>query len=330
MSVSKNETCHYVNHLGELCHEPVHSSNSKFCYWHDHETDKTISDTAAKLEKYARAGGMMHGLCLKYANLENLNLVKAGCRQGFDLTGADLYRANLRNAHLFNTILIRASLMKADLSHANLHCAHLEECNLLGVKFHETKIEHIKTGRTIIQEDSARKLERQGEYKQAREHYEEAEEVYRNLRKAGENQGLFNLAGPYLRSELTMRRLQMPFYSLRRFYSKVVDLFCGYGEDPLRVVFFSLLLIFFSSLLYYLFGLRFAGEYQVFSIDNSLEDNVIFFFECLYYSVVTFTTLGYGDFIPVGFSRLVAALEAFTGSFTIALFVVVFVKKMTR
>ena len=192
------------------------------------------------------------------------------------------------------------------------------------------KIEHIKTGRSIIQEEQAKKLERQGEHKQARDHYEQAEEVYRNLRKASENQGLFNLAGPYLRSELTMRRLQMPLYSARRFYSKVVDLFCGYGEDPLRVVIFSLLLIFFCSLFYYFFGLRFEGEYQAFSLHNSFEDNVIFFLESLYYSVVTFTTLGYGDFIPVGFSRLVAALEAFTGSFTIALFVVVFVKKMTR
>jgi hypothetical protein len=32
----------------------------------------------------------------------------------------------------------------------------------------------------------------------------------------------------------------------------------------------------------------------------------------------------------MGFSPVVAALEAFIGSFTIALFVVVFVKKMTR
>jgi hypothetical protein len=50
----------------------------------------------------------------------------------------------------------------------------------------------------------------------------------------------------------------------------------------------------------------------------------------LYYSMVTLTTLGYGDFTPVGISRAIAAIEAFTGSFTIALFVVVFVKKMTR
>ena len=328
MSSSNQETCHYINHLGERCHAPAHTS--KFCYWHDHETDKSGADTAFKLEEYARGGGMMHGICLRYANLENLNLVKMDGRQGFDLTGADLYRANLQNAHLFNTILIRANLMKVNLSHANLHCAHLEESNLLGVKLHETKIEYIKTGRTIIQENQAKALQAQGEYQQARDHYQQAEEVYRNLRKASENQGLFNLAGPFLRKELTMRRFQQPLFSSRRFSSKVVDLFCGYGEAPLRVVLFSLLLIFCSAVLYYFSGLRFAGEYQVFSLNNSLEKNIIFFFECLYYSVVTFTTLGYGDFIPLGFSRVVAALEAFTGSFTIALFVVVFVKKMTR
>lgn len=127
-----------------------------------------------------------------------------------------------------------------------------------------------------------------------------------------------------------MRRFQHPYFSTKRFYSKIVDLFCGYGEDPFRVISFSWLLIFISAIFYYIFGLRFTGEFQVFSLQSSVEENVIFFFECLYYSVVTFTTLGYGDFIPVGYSRIVAALEAFTGSFTIALFVVVFVKKMTR
>jgi hypothetical protein len=328
MSISKNEMCHFVNHLGERCHAPIY--NSKLCFWHDHRTDKSTPDTALKLEEYARAGGMMHGICLENANLENLNLVKMDGRKGFDLTGANLYRANLKNAHLFNIILIRANLMKANLAHANLHCAHLAESNLLGVKFHETKIEHIKTGSTIIQEKRAEELKAQGEHRLANDYYEQAEEVYRNLRKASENQGLFSFSGPFLRKELIMRRYQMPLYSGKRFFSKAIDLFCGYGESPLRVVLFSWLLIFFSSLLYFVFGLRFAGEFQVFSIHNTLMDNGIFFLECLYYSVVTFTTLGYGDFIPVGLSRVVAALEAFVGSFTIALFVVVFVKKMTR
>jgi len=328
MEEPENKICCYVNHFGERCHEPADSS--RFCYWHDSDIIKSSPNTTKKLEEYARNGGMMHGLALKNANLQHLNLVKRGSSRGFDLTGTDLYRANLQHAHLFNIVLIRASLMKADLSYANLHCAHLEECNLLGIKLKSTKIEHIKTGKVLVQEREAQQLVIEGEDKLAKEHFEQAEEVYRNLRKACEYQGLFSLAGPYLRKELTMRRFQSPVFSSQRVFSKIVDLFCGYGEEPLRVVLFSLLLILMSSVFYYFSGLRFAGEYQVFSMYATLEENVIFFLECLYYSVVTFTTLGYGDFIPVGFSRLVAAIEAFTGSFTIALFVVVFVKKMTR
>ena len=102
--MSKDECCSYINHLGERCH--THTYTSQYCYWHDSEITKSDSDSAKKLEEYARAGGMLHGIYLKNANLENLNLVRRGSKQGFDLTGADLYRANLRGAHLFNIILI--------------------------------------------------------------------------------------------------------------------------------------------------------------------------------------------------------------------------------
>ena len=328
MRDSPDNVCCYVDHLGERCHEVT--SNPEFCYWHDPECDKTNSDTVAKLEKYANDGGMLHGLQLQNANLENLNLLRKNSNKGFDLTGANLYNANLKGANLFNVVLIRANLMNADLSMADLHCSHLEESNLFGIKLNDTKLEHLKTGKMVIHEEQGKTLAAQGEDKAAVDHFEQAEEVYRNFRKASEKQGLFSLSGPYLRKELTMRRFQLPLYSQQRFYSKIVDLFCGYGEDPFRVVSFSLLLILFSSFFYYVFGLHFAGEFQAFSIHNSSEENITFLFECLYYSVVTFTTLGYGDFIPIGLSRLVAAVEAFLGSFTIALFVVVFVKKMTR
>ncbi|WP_429223157.1 ion channel, partial [Aeromonas veronii] len=88
--------------------------------------------------------------------------------------------------------------------------------------------------------------------------------------------------------------------------------------------------IFICSIFYFFCGLNFAGNYLIYRPEASFEENAIFLLECLYYSVVTFTTLGYGDFTPVGLSRIFAAFEAFTGSFTLALFVVVFVKKMTR
>lgn len=37
------------------------------------------------------------------------------------------------------------------------------------------------------------------------------------------------------------------------------------------------------------------------------------FWDSLYFSVITFSSLGYGDFRPVGFSRILASLEVFSG-----------------
>lgn len=217
--------------------------------------------------------------------------------------------------------------MKADLSDANLHCATLDDVNLLGIRWHNTRLDNLDTGKRLMQERRGRK---ERDPAQARIWFKEAEETYRDLRKASEAQGIFTMSGRYIQQELTMRRLQLPFWSGRRFTSWIVDLFCGYGEAPMRVVLFSLLLIFICSLFYFFFGLNFNGNHLVYRPGAPFEQNAIFLLECLYYSVVTFTTLGYGDFTPVGLSRIFAAFEAFTGSFTLALFVVVFVKKMTR
>ncbi len=55
-------------------------------------------------------------------------------------------------------------------------------------------------------------------------------------------------------------------------------------------------------------------------------------YESIYFSVVTFTTLGYGDYSPKPHFQfqLLASLEAFIGAFTIALFVLVFGRKVMR
>lgn len=62
--------------------------------------------------------------------------------------------------------------------------------------------------------------------------------------------------------------------------------------------------------------LTFAWVYhRVGIIDNTAPDSPVIhdFLTCAYYSVVTFTTLGYGDFYPVGIGRALAALQALTG-----------------
>jgi hypothetical protein len=217
--------------------------------------------------------------------------------------------------------------MKADLRFSNLHCANLTGCNLLGTRLEGCRLDNAIWGESIIQEQQASQAKTEAS---RLDYWQQAEEIYRNLRKATEQEGLFEVSGHFFEREMVMRRQQMPLLSSQRFFSKIVDVFCGYGERPTRVVMFSMLAILFFGAGYFLLGINDNDTLIAMNTDHSLLKNIKHFFTCCYFSVVTFTTLGYGDLTPLGLSRFLAAVEAFIGSFTLALFVVVFVKKMTR
>ena len=54
------------------------------------------------------------------------------------------------------------------------------------------------------------------------------------------------------------------------------------------------------------------------------------FLFCVYTTVITFTTLGYGDVHPIGLSRVFASIESELGVFMTALFIFVFTRKILR
>lgn len=279
------------------------------------------------LEVRAKTDDEMHDFKLAGCNLEDIDLVHHHSKHGYRLVDSDLYRANLSYAHCFMLDLSGSSLMKANLTHANLHCANLENCNLLGTKFHDAKLDHVNWGSMVQQERRALKAD---SHEEQMDLYQQAEEIYRNLRKVFENQGIFEMAGFFFEREMVVRRKQMPLYSFRRLISKMVDLFCGYGEQPIRVVAFSCFTILSFATVYFFSGVNFAGDIRSFDLRLGFGQNLQTYLDSVYFSIVTFTTLGYGDIIPYGLSRVFAAAEALMGSFTLALFVVVFVKKMTR
>ncbi|NVJ96958.1 MAG: pentapeptide repeat-containing protein [Alphaproteobacteria bacterium] len=326
--MSDEPTCAYVSLENLSCCEIA--GDDGLCFWHSPAIDKSGMKLKDRLEAFAREDGLLQGIQLKEADLSDVDLVNRGYNIGYDLSYADLYRANLTGAHLFNLTFRHGSMMKADVSNANLHCCDFTGTNLLGVRWHGARIDSMIVGEQLKQEQAAHRAGRWQKHKTALDNFEQCEEIYRDLRKAAEQQGLFEMGGHFIQKELTMRRYQYPPWSARRFFSKFIDLFCGYGERPLNVIVFSIILIFVCAIAYFLLGTTSSGEAVGFSSAQDWQTNIGHFLNSLYYSVVTFTTLGYGDITPVGASRLVAAIEAFTGSFTLALFVVVFVKKMTR
>jgi hypothetical protein len=91
----------------------------------------------------------------------------------------------------------------------------------------------------------------------------------------------------------------------------------GYGEKPMRPLLWAAGTIFLFAVLYWLAG-------AVVPQAASVWDN-------LYFSVVTFTTLGYGDLRPAqGLPRALAAIEALIGVTLMSLFLVTLARRFIR
>jgi uncharacterized protein YjbI with pentapeptide repeats len=145
------------------------------------------------------------------------------------------------------------------------------------------------------------------------------EATYRNLKKCMEKTGDYEKSGYFYYRERECRRKRS--HGTKRLWLEIYKLLCGYGEKPVNVIRASIMIIFVFCLAYaFCQGISFS--------DQSF---VVRLWESLYFSVITFTTLGYGDFHPVTYvGQLLAITEAFIGAFMIAVFVLVFGRKMMR
>lgn len=93
----------------------------------------------------------------------------------------------------------------------------------------------------------------------------------------------------------------------------------GHGERPQRTFFFGLFFIVFCAFFYTFGHLRQNGE--IFKPH---------FFQALYFSIVTFTTVGYGDITPVGFNKVMVSMEALSGLLIAPVFITALCRKYLR
>jgi len=142
---------------------------------------------------------------------------------------------------------------------------------------------------------------------------------YRAAKTGSRNIGQYRQEGDYHRFEMDAIRKQQKWF--KRGWNFIFQKFLhGYGERPFNVAGFALFIILFFSVMFSVFGIEEQGNPAL----------VHHYWTCLYYSVVTFTTLGYGDFHPIGGTRILAAAEALMGVFLMALFVVTFARRWRR
>ncbi len=158
-----------------------------------------------------------------------------------------------------------------------------------------------------------------------------AEEVmYRLARISWERNGDLDRADTYYYHEMVARR-ESRLSGRRKGLKKLLlqlevafewlfaDLTCKYGTDWKRpiLIWLAAVNVFFPAL--------FFLTKSVAGISGGMG-----FLDYEYFSIVTATTLGYGDYHPMGVGRAIASLEALFGMFMWAVFLTVFARKYMR
>jgi len=318
-------TCTYQNRDKSFCEHPA--GESELCFWHDPKQPKDQPEVKEKLEALVNAGHSIEGFRLSWADLQGARLMGKG---GLNAQDTDFSHANLQAGHLYHINLQGADLFKCNCTDANLNEAQFAGANLLRCKFFGAGLTHVKWGKNLVQHANFRRARQEKNWDEVNSNYQQLEEIFRHLKQVHEQSGEFMLAGEFFHREMIVRRKKMPLYSAQRFLSKMVDLTSGYSERPLRVVVSSVFLTLFCALVYFGIGVEGPEGHIGYLPGQSMSKHLSDLGNCLYFSVVTFTTLGYGDITPRGIAKAVAAFEAFGGAFGMALFVVTFAKRMSK
>ena len=273
----------------------------------------------AKFDGSDLTGADLRSINFQYAQFKKLNK-QPTCLAIADLRGSSLLNANFQGADLTGTKLgdvAEAEGYQAAMpDDTDFRGANLFRANFKGCYFYGTKLEGAFIRGADILEAHLEEAD-WGNYKIGEENKKDfysAENRYRLLKVWYTNASIYDIAAKFYYREKEAKRKALKWYSRHRLALEVLRALFGYGEDWKRVLYWMGLVVFGSAAAYYLSG----------------ELNLLY---SLYFSVVSFTALGYGkwvDITPQGWAQALGAFQSFTGVFMMALLLVTFVRKWTR
>ena len=248
--------------------------------------------------------------------------------------GLNLWSSRFEDVSLNGARFKGCALGLSSFVDAYLRGVEVVDCDMHGCTFTRSILQKMRFKRTDLKYSSwtgcaidiaafpeELEEERKGAFAAARDVYKA---LRLDLNAAGDTAGASWAA--YRQQQLARRELKASGRRMRYLLSLTLDALWGYGERPLRLLAFSLVFCVIWALLYFVSGLHVNGQcVAVWTVQDKLGH----LFQCLYFSFVTFTTLGYGDLSPCTVpGRTLAMIQAFAGVFIMGLFVSANVRKL--
>ena len=287
---------------------------------------KPDENTKSEIEGLHKDGESLSGVHIKFAEMKNAKLVNA------DLSNSDLTRCDFSGASMYGANLEGANLFKANLEGANLKAANLKYCNMLGTDFTNCKLNNVDWGKDnkVINEIEAEDALAVGDHNKALEKYNEAEDIYRALKRSLSDQTLGEDTGKMFLREMIVKRKQMPIFSPFRFVSKLAHLAFGYGEKIGNILYSILTVLVACAFIYGINGVDYQDRNLSFFAEDIQEYGYLRTFGNLFYfSVVVFSTVGFGEITPLGLlNKTVMIFEGLIGGIIMSIIMIAIYKHL--
>ncbi|MHC1684181.1 MAG: pentapeptide repeat-containing protein [Clostridiaceae bacterium] len=241
----------------------------------------------------------------------------------------------LINCNIVSTKISNSNLQYSIFQTCDFHAVHIDGCNFKGVKIikpryveieFKDKQEHTefndRTFLSVVDHDI-----------KDTEKMRKIIKLYKSFARQFKAVDLMDHFGEYFfLSKKTSLLIEKTF--LRKLGNLIGLITCGYGERPFYCLYTSLTILITSALCYMSFGIRVGtidGTHHIIQgFNGSLSQILENFGTCLHFSIVTFTTVGYGNIVPIGDSVKVSSIEMILGVIMVAVWTSTLVRKMTR
>jgi len=241
------------------------------------------------------------------ANLKHCNFQDGKIHDCY-FEDADLTHADFKSATISN-----CNFQEADCSGLNINNAKLIDCD-----FSDATIKDMSASTAFVDEKSKFGSDLKSE-KEKNYHFAAIE--YKQIKEMCRNSSLHTMGDYYHYKEMVAKRKGINWYNPERWLNYIFgDLLCRYGTSFVNVLIASVLTVLICALL---FTHHNSLVYQTQITEPSLAASI-------YFSIVTFTTLGYGDYHAIGLMRFVAASESLIGATLMSLFTVIVARKLIR
>jgi len=270
-------------------------------------------------------------LVLGESNIDDAPCMFTGCELSSRFVNSDLTMAVFDKSHFYFSQFKKTTLKDTiflDSAFDTVHMSDMDMRNtkILNPKFIEFFIEDTDKKTKFSKYTYLDRI--QMNHKEERE-VRFAADVYSQFSELFEHNKLMDLNGEYF--YLTKVTEKINLKGIAKFKSFLGQATCGYGERPSFSLLTALLLILTCGTLYMIFGVNINNEVISFwpTAQNPFPplDQLIIWY---HFSLVTFSTVGYGNVVPVGGSLIVSAFEMVLGVIMVGIWVSTLVRKMVR